>query len=293
MCLTNKVAHENLRIDVQAPNLEVLSVYSKHLGKYYFKDTLSLREAYINVWRPQGGISVYSKHLGKYYFKDTLSLREAYINVWRSQGGISGVIECLYSLETSLQNLCHVRVLKLSTDCIQFLKALSLRALQNLPPLIFKHKHLILETGPTKWELPGIVYLLKNSPDLETLSVKIEESILCYDRSMVLGEEFKFDETEYWESFISPFSYVVHYLKTIKIWDAASELYLALRITSEASSRNQENGVRFLKYFLKSAIRLEKLTYITKPNFKGIHDIAQMISALPVATSSAEILVCL
>ncbi|KAJ8647383.1 hypothetical protein MRB53_000406 [Persea americana] len=223
----------------------------------------------------------------------TLSLREAYINVWRPQGGISGVIECLYSLETSLQNLCHVIVLKLSTDCIQFLKALTLRALQNLPPLIFKHKHLILETGPTKWELPGIVYLLKNSPDLETLSVKIEESILCYDLSMVLGEEFEFDETEYWESFISPFSYVVHYLKTIKIWDAASELYLALRITSEASSRNSENGVRFLKIFLKSAIRLEKLTYITKPNFKGIHDIAQMISALPIATSSAEILVCL
>lgn len=117
--------------------------------------------------------------------------------------------------------------------------------------------------------------------------------ILQYDLSMVLGEEFEFDETEYWESFISPFSYLVHYLKTIKIWDAASELYLALRITSEASSRNQENGVRFLKNFLKSAIRLEKLTYITKPNFKGIHDIAQMISALPIATSSAEILVCL
>lgn len=87
MCLTNKVAHENLRIDVQAPNLEFLSIYSKHLGKYFFKDMLSLREAYINVWRPQGRIS--------------------------------GVIECLSSLEMSLQNLFHVRVLKLSTNCIQ------------------------------------------------------------------------------------------------------------------------------------------------------------------------------
>ncbi|RWR78671.1 F-box-like protein [Cinnamomum micranthum f. kanehirae] len=212
------------------------------------------------------------------------------MNVWHPQGGRSGAIECLYYLETSLQNLCHVRVLKLSTNCIQ---ALSLRELQNLPPLIFKHRHLILETGPTKWELPGIVYLLKNSPDLETLSVKIEESKLCYDLSMVLGEEFEFDETEYWESFISPLSYVVHYLKTIKIWDAASELNLALRITSEASLRNEENGVRFLNFFIKSAIHLEKLTCITKPNFKGIHDIARMMGALPGAFSSAEILVCL
>lgn len=117
--------------------------------------------------------------------------------------------------------------------------------------------------------------------------------ILQYDLSMVLGEEFEFDETEYWESFISPFSYVVHYLKTIKIWDAASELNLALRITSEASLRNEENGVRFLNFFINSAIHLEKLTCITKPNFKGIHDIARMMGALPGAFSSAEILVCL
>lgn len=45
MCLTNEVAHENLRIDVQAPNLEILSIYSKRLGEYYFKDMLSLRES--------------------------------------------------------------------------------------------------------------------------------------------------------------------------------------------------------------------------------------------------------
>ncbi|RWR78672.1 putative F-box protein [Cinnamomum micranthum f. kanehirae] len=252
--------HKNVRVDVEAPNLEILNIYSEKLGNYSFKDMPFLREAYIEVSHPRCSISVLHS-----------------------------------SLESLLQSLSRVRVFKLSSACIL---ALSLRALQNLPALIFKHKHLILETGLTIWELKGIAYLMKNSPDLETLVMKLSAQNAYYDLNTTLATKLNFNETEHWESFLSPFSCVVLHLKTIEIWDSAGEVYLTLRESStsdvsETSLGSQGNGIRLLRLCLERAMCLEKLTlYINKIDFKAMQEIAQIIRAFPRASSSAVVLVC-
>ena len=76
--------HENVRVDVEAPNLEILNISSENWGNYSFKDLPFLREAYIDVSHSRSSIS-----------------------------------ELHSSLESLLQSLCRVRVLKLSSACIQ------------------------------------------------------------------------------------------------------------------------------------------------------------------------------
>ena len=79
---------EIVGVDVEAPNLE------------FFK------------------MKICGEKLGKYSFKDMLFLREACLE-FSKRSGLFKRVEQVSSLTTSIQNLCHARVLQLSSTCIK------------------------------------------------------------------------------------------------------------------------------------------------------------------------------
>ncbi|KAF6150997.1 hypothetical protein GIB67_016475 [Kingdonia uniflora] len=79
------------------------------------------------------------------------------------------------SFPTTLSRFDHYYWLgKLLKDLSNFIQALSLWGLMVITPVTLKVTYLELRTGFGKYELPGIVYLLKSCVDLEKLVIHID-----------------------------------------------------------------------------------------------------------------------
>ncbi|KAF8391414.1 hypothetical protein HHK36_023719 [Tetracentron sinense] len=142
-------------------------------------------------------------------------------------------------LRELLENLHHVRDLKIGTWCIQILSTWELKI---LPSPSSKRKCLILDTCLDKLDLPGIASLLKSSPDLETLLVS--KTIPPF-YSVYLHD---FDGENYWES-SEPFSQcLLHNLKTVKIFDFIGG----------------DHEMDLVQFILKHAMTLEKMVIYSK-----------------------------
>lgn len=78
------VGVDNPRVDIEAPNLQILKISTGRFGEYFFEDMPFLREAELSF---------------------------SYIPE-RTKG-------CISSLESSLPNIRYARVLKLCSTCVQ------------------------------------------------------------------------------------------------------------------------------------------------------------------------------
>ncbi|XP_077236731.1 putative F-box protein At1g49610 [Tasmannia lanceolata] len=189
-------------------------------------------------------------------------------------------------LKTILEDVCHAKVLKLSSSCIQVLSTWEVR---SLPAPLSECKCLTLNVGLQKWELPGIINVLGSSPDLETLIIKIVPP--C---RVIFSKGFKaahdFDEREYWQSREAFIPCLEHNLKTVEIgW--ASEIR-----RSDAVKILRRNML-LVKFLLKNAMVLEKVMIKLPASSskkmemsKVLSEINQAMKAFPKASSRTELL---
>ncbi|KAJ8627883.1 hypothetical protein MRB53_021190 [Persea americana] len=247
----------NESIEIEAPNLQFLKIRSGNVGRCSFGDMVFLREAYIDVSYPPGSTS-----------------------------------EFISILESSLQNLRHASVLKLSSTCLQ---VMPIPTFEDLHSYFFKTKHLILRTRVQKYEIPGIANVLWSSPDLENLVIDLVPSDCICDKEC--NNKYDFDEREYWESLRATFRCLVHQLKTIKItgFMGGDSLDPGIKGTS---FHVKDEQIKLVKFLLKNAMVLKKMTvHVSRPKFvreiqwlEKMLRVTQTLLAFPRASSHAEVL---
>ncbi|KAK2997635.1 hypothetical protein RJ639_025192 [Escallonia herrerae] len=137
----------------------------------------------------------------------------------------------------------HASVKKLM-EKLQQTKTLTVWALKNFPCPSSDWKSLCLRMKLTKWHLPGIASLLRNSPNLEMLDIHIYYSDPAeegYDDSLMLP--FGFDEENFWNMQRKPFRCLKRHLKTIRL----------------NGSLIERRVIKLAKFLLMRAAVLEKL----------------------------------
>ncbi|PIA62685.1 hypothetical protein AQUCO_00200597v1 [Aquilegia coerulea] len=149
-----------------------------------------------------------------------------------------------------LGDIHHVKEIRL---CSFFIQGLSIKEVQKLHFTSINATCIELETKLTKWELPGISYMLKSSPKLETLIIKpgLNEIWLGYD----LKDKFGFDMKDFWKYEDFDFSSHLQNLKTVEI-----HIYVGsykLGSVDEVLKRIENSYVQFVRFLLKNAISLE------------------------------------
>ncbi|KAJ4982370.1 hypothetical protein NE237_033207 [Protea cynaroides] len=167
------------------------------------------------------------------------------------------------------------------TVCSFFLQVLpTYKKLQSLPITLIFLKHLTIKADLHR-ELPGIEFLLKVSPNLETLSIEMGKGRRNIGYSCPSGTQVSCFSQNYWETKRAEFGCFAHNFKTMKINDF----------------RGWKNELQFIQYVLKNAIVLEKL--IINITRKGVSDeyhstllvTAQEIRDYPKASLHAEVLI--
>ncbi|KAK2977120.1 hypothetical protein RJ640_017644 [Escallonia rubra] len=143
------------------------------------------------------------------------------------------------------QSLAGVQSLTIGTWCTKVLSTFDLENVA-LPWLRSKkRKHLTIDTGYDKWELPGIASLLDYSYCLETLVININPA---FAGQPYIGARFpdfcNSDRGSYWEIQDRAFWCLLRHLKTVKV-----------NLLVEGGC-----GVKFLYFLLGKARYLEKMT---------------------------------
>ncbi|PIA64222.1 hypothetical protein AQUCO_00100007v1, partial [Aquilegia coerulea] len=118
-------------------------------------------------------------------------------------------------LQGLLESVRHAKVIALSTRCLQVMSALEIK----MPPTSsFGCNLLELKTSLTKWQLPGLKLLLRTSPTLQTLIIRMDGKPCKLSLDQELLPKYDFDEVHYWSSMLS-FPCLRKTLKTVKIFD--------------------------------------------------------------------------
>ncbi|XP_077220977.1 putative F-box protein At1g49610 [Tasmannia lanceolata] len=153
-----------------------------------------------------------------------------------------------------------------------------------LPTLLYNLKNLTFKIGLDNSELPGIAWLLRSSPNLESLSIEtgLERRVEGYTDVTIL-DEYSFGKRDNWESQGPPFNSLLYHLKLVKI----------------CGFTGWENEMRVVRYLLANSIVLEKMIIKapamtlfgasgrnSKKNFKLI----RQVLALEKASRIAEIM---
>ncbi|KAL5713011.1 hypothetical protein ACHQM5_015130 [Ranunculus cassubicifolius] len=193
----------------------------------------------------------------KYQIKKLTSLKDVLISDLRDTD--TDIVYCEKDVCNAsvglLRDLYFVGRLQLSTFLVQ---VMSVRGVQGIHPLYLNATCLELETEWRKRELPGISYLLKSSPKLKTLTVKIPESKMGKEIkvSNAINKCFAFEEKDYWQyeeydflSALQNLEYVkIHFLSGTKQIDDVSEVLEKLG-----------NKIEFAQFLLKNAKALKKM----------------------------------
>ncbi|KAG5512749.1 hypothetical protein RHGRI_038856 [Rhododendron griersonianum] len=109
-------------------------------------------------------------------------------------------------------------------------------------------RRLVLKTMLTKWHLPGIASLLRNSPHLEMLDIHMRPGTkpFCYRDDWWL-KEYEIDGENFWDFQLSSFDCLRSHLKTIRIH----------------SFKIEPCAVKLVHFLLRKAYVLEKLVIDT------------------------------
>lgn len=190
-------------------------------------------------------------------------------------GGTCPVGGTYCNVGSLLEGLHHANTFTISNWCIL---VLTLWELKNIHCPSSTRNCLVLKTMVTKWHLPGIASLLRNSPNLEMLTIHIEEGAWVvppaddlrvgisrihednYWNDETWLKSFDFNEERYFDS--QPFfSCLRNHLKTVKIRGCLSNPSLLLLV----------------KYLLRYSAVLERMEIYMKQSY-------------PSQSSSAELL---
>ncbi|KAF9605275.1 hypothetical protein IFM89_015891, partial [Coptis chinensis] len=153
-----------------------------------------------------------------YVVKDVSSLVTASFSFVSDEFDLNHVYDeddCEHYLEL-LMDFCHVKQLRICKYLVQVLSIGEVQKRFGLLP--FNGTSLELETALTKWELPGICYLLKCSANLGRLDIKYAALTM----EMMLSDDFKdafaFEEKEFWESEKFDFTSIFKNLKHVSVY---------------------------------------------------------------------------
>ncbi|KAA8524483.1 hypothetical protein F0562_010906 [Nyssa sinensis] len=155
-----------------------------------------------------------------------------------------------------LEKLRHSKVFKPCRWCIL---VLTIWELTNLPCPSFNWKCVVLEIPLTKWHLPGLSNLLRNSICLETLTIYIEP--VCsfwfqpFQNEGKWIESYDLDGENYWNSQEGSFYCLTHNLRTVMLFGSITESY----------------AIQLAEFLLKSAMVLEKMVISTNESVKPDH----------------------
>ncbi|KAF5948387.1 hypothetical protein HYC85_014344 [Camellia sinensis] len=161
---------------------------------------------------------------------------------------------------TIVQILDEVRHVKELGLCSCYILALSSGEGQDF--ITFAVTCLRIKTGLTKWELTGIDYMLKHSPNIETLIISIDknEGKKPNDKS---NYKFNFGDGEFWKLQEPNFLNLLGNLKTVKLYSFMNDLDVHTSTKTEELLEKLQNEMNFLRFLLKNSKVLEKLIITT------------------------------
>ncbi|KAF5175704.1 F-box/RNI-like superfamily protein [Thalictrum thalictroides] len=168
--------------------------------------------------------------------------------------------------------------------CNFFVQVLSMRRLKNLKPLSINASCITLESTLTEWELPGISYLFKNSPKLETLDINSRKTYIQ------LIDDLKGKFEDYWKRDDFDFSSlriveVNVYVGSYNIGDV-----------DEVQKRIESSYVGFVSFLLRKASLLERMIIqcgekdsSLRNDCESIIMVCKILSILPRASPRCEL----
>ncbi|KAH7546599.1 hypothetical protein FEM48_Zijuj01G0218200 [Ziziphus jujuba var. spinosa] len=181
------------------------------------------------------------------------------------------------ALGSLLNGLSHSQTLILTTWCIQVLPT-GENLLHQLPIPLQNLKHLKLVVGLVKQELPGISCLLRSCPNLENLTLEMQEpfNVDWAEFEEDIPDILNFEEHSYWELQNLPFSCLQNYLKQIKI----------------SGFTGRTNEMQMIRFLLENAGVLEKMEIYHSPQQEidstGFQDNLHHLLNLPRASPRAQ-----
>ncbi|KAI0495187.1 hypothetical protein KFK09_025337 [Dendrobium nobile] len=162
-------------------------------------------------------------------------------------------------IENIMVGLHEVKTLQLSSWCVQAMMLAYEDVHTCLPTTVQQLRHLKLDVHLSKDELPGIVCLLRNSPEIESLTIQ-----LCRHAHMDkdIMEPMKNGNTNLsnwcegnlWDCHQAPFYSLKYNLKKVVV----------------GNFKGEENEIRFLAFLLRNSLALKKLVILVQPvSFTG------------------------
>uniref|UniRef100_A0A5B7BKJ2 F-box domain-containing protein n=1 Tax=Davidia involucrata TaxID=16924 RepID=A0A5B7BKJ2_DAVIN len=204
-----------------------------------------------------------------------------------------------YSIVKILDEVCHVKDLRLGSCYIQ---VLSMRQERSPESLSFDAACLGLKTGLTEWELPGISYMLRHLQHVETLMISIDkvEQMKRVDES---NGKCDSEAGQYWNLQEPHFTHLLQNLKTVKINNFMKNLSVLQRkhisYTDKELLEQLQNDMNFLRFLLKNSKMLERVIIITckdihfgksvSKKMKLLFQLTKELLAFPRASRDAEI----
>ncbi|KAL7000301.1 hypothetical protein U1Q18_001449, partial [Sarracenia purpurea var. burkii] len=190
-------------------------------------------------------------------------------------------------------------------------KALSVREGLRLDfdSLSFSVTCLRIRTGLTKFELPGISYILRHSRSIETLVINIDKVAVRSVQMLNDESNYNVEDGEYWEGEEPRFVDRLCNLKTVKIHNFMKNLNL-LEGKHESSTDGVEflvqlqKDMKFLKFLLNNSKGLERMIITSckkvkfwkksesknlRLNLKLVLQLTQELLAFPRASRDVEI----
>ncbi|WOG98777.1 hypothetical protein DCAR_0418122 [Daucus carota subsp. sativus] len=189
---------------------------------------------------------------GQVDLKNVSSVVEATLDICSDHYYIGSLLESLHQASTfTISSWCIMMLIMSEEDGITCASS--------------TRKHLVLKTPITKRHLPGIARLLRSSPQLEMLTIQIEDSTSIF-HPVSWNDENWLDESEigfehYFETEPS-FSCLTNYLRTVRI----------------SGARISNCSLHLVKFLLENAVVLERMEILIR-NFNAYS-----------STSSAELL---
>ncbi|XP_057506585.1 putative F-box/LRR-repeat protein At5g02930 [Actinidia eriantha] len=150
-----------------------------------------------------------------------------------------------------------------------------------------------LKTQLTSKMLSGTVYMLRHSPNIETLIISINKIVYKeLDENVEGGEHWRVQEPE--------FVHLLCNLKTVKIYNFTNNLIAVPDTTSEELLEQLQIGMNFLRFLLKNSRALERMIITTgsdiffgdqskSKKLKLMLQVSRELLAFPRASPNAEI----
>ncbi|CAL5403596.1 unnamed protein product [Camellia sinensis] len=228
--------------------------------------TLKIHESY--SWNSDSELYVYAPFVVSFELVTSLSRKNYVIKKLQSLESASFDCDGMPGLKfneddrrrTIVQILDEVRHVKELRLCSCYILALSSGEGQDF--ITFAVTCLRIKTGLTKWELTGIDYMLKHSPNIETLIISIDknEGKKPNDKS---NYKFNFGDGEFWKLQEPNFLNLLGNLKTVKLYNFMNNLDVHTSTKTEELLEKLQNEMNFLRFLLKNSKVLEKLIITT------------------------------